>query len=93
MNMIELKRALAEAEARAKSAENKLANNGRKGFSIRESDKLESRTGPLPSPSRHGKLSLPTARKSKRKLLGFGKIGREGRFGRHTRTLPMGRVS
>ena len=41
MNMIELKRALAEAEARAKSAENKLANNGRKGFSIRESYKVD----------------------------------------------------
>ena len=41
MNMIELKRARAEAEARAKSAENKLANNGRKGFSIRESDKVD----------------------------------------------------
>ena len=41
MNMIELKRALAEAEARAKSADNKLANNGRKGFSIRESDKVD----------------------------------------------------
>ena len=41
MNMIELKRALAEAEARAKSAENTLANNGRKGFSIRESDKVD----------------------------------------------------
>ena len=31
----------AEAEARAKSAENKLANNGRNGFSIRESDKVD----------------------------------------------------
>ena len=39
--MIELQRALAEADARAKSAENKLANNGRKGFSIRESDKVD----------------------------------------------------
>ena len=45
MNLSDMKRALAEAEARAKLAEDKLANNGRKGFSIRESDKVD-RDGP-----------------------------------------------